>query len=181
MKVRHVTARLQCPAFIVCSTMRVPSTSSLVPPGTEYFTSDLLHDTLTSSKVGFSIAIAARLPVMAILASRPGIKISVICNGAALQDYDDESEEPQPNVVTKYVGAVSGAEFGVQWEITAPWLPYTILFEYWLDWKKVSGKYYKQMNYRHPAYTYLEEGASTTVNGQEFLHKFAFAALAVGK
>ncbi|KAF3036906.1 hypothetical protein E8E12_003340 [Didymella heteroderae] len=87
---------------------------------------------------------------MAILASRPGIKIIVVCNGAPLQEYeDDDAEDQDGSVVSTYIEAVSGAEFGVQWEITSPWPPYTILFECWLDQK----------------YSYL--------------HKFAFAALTV--
>jgi hypothetical protein len=118
---------------------------------------------------------------MAILPSRPGIEITVKSNGAALQEYEDDDDDPQPNVVTKYVEAVSGAEFGVQWEITSPWPPYTILFEYWLDQKKVSGKYCQQIYYGRPCYSHLEEGALAVVNGQEFMHKFAFAALTVGK
>jgi hypothetical protein len=119
---------------------------------------------------------------MAILPSRPGIKISVMCNGAPLQEYeDDDADDQDGTVVSNYIEAVSGAEFGVQWEITSPWPPHTILFEYWLDQKKVSGKYCKQVYFRHPAYVYLEEGASTVVDGQTYLHKFAFAALTVGE
>lgn len=118
---------------------------------------------------------------MAILPTRPGVKITVVCNGAPLQKYDDDDEETQPNVVSKYIEAISGAEFGVQWEIFSPWPPYTILFEYWLDQKKISGKYCKPAFFQHPVYIYLEEGASTVPNGQTYLHKFAFAALDIGR
>ncbi|KAF1928526.1 uncharacterized protein M421DRAFT_4995 [Didymella exigua CBS 183.55] len=83
-------------------------------------------------------------------------------------------------VASKYIEAVSGAEFAVQWKISSPWPPATILFEYWLDQKKVGGRYCKQELYKRPAYIYLMEGARTVVNGQEFVHKFAFAALDVG-
>lgn len=54
---------------------------------------------------------------MAILEPHPGVNISVICNGAALHEYDDEDEDAQPATATKYVEAESGAEFGVQWEL----------------------------------------------------------------
>ena len=64
---------------------------------------------------------------MAILPSRPGIEITVKCNGANLQEYEDDDDDPQPDVVTKYVEAVSGAEFGVQWEIIAPWPPHYLV------------------------------------------------------
>lgn len=119
---------------------------------------------------------------MTILASRPGIKITVVCNGASLEEYeDDDVDEQTDTVASKYIEAVSGAEFGVQWEITAPWPPYTILFEYWLDQKRVGSRYCQPVNFRSPSYTHLEKGASTTVNGQSYLQKFAFTALTVGR
>jgi hypothetical protein len=118
---------------------------------------------------------------MVILPSRPGINITVKCNGASLQEYEDEDEDAQPNVVTKYVEAISGAEFGVQWEIAAPWPAYTVLFDIYIDQKWVTGRFCKQVHFKPPKCIHLEEGALSVVNGQGFLHKFAFAALDVGK
>lgn len=118
---------------------------------------------------------------MAILPERPGIKISIVCNGAPLEEYDDDDEEPQLNTVFKYVEAVSGAEFAIQWDISAPWPPASILFDYWLDQKKVGGRFCMQALCKPPTYTYCLKGATTAVNGLGFEHKFAFAALDVGK
>ena len=119
---------------------------------------------------------------MAILPSRPGIKISIVgCNGAVFQEYDDDEEKSQPNAVDKYVEAVSGVEFGIRWELTSPWPPYTILFQFEVDQKWVGGTYCKPENFKHPAYTGTHVGATAIVNGQGFLHKFAFAALDIGK
>jgi hypothetical protein len=117
---------------------------------------------------------------MAILPSRPGIKISIVCNGAALQEYNDDEEEPNNNIVSKYIEAISGAEFGIHWKLTPPWPPYTVLLEYRLDQKYVAGTYCKLVHFKHPSYSGLDEGVTTTTNGQYFLHKFAFAALAIG-
>ena len=120
---------------------------------------------------------------MAILASRPEIKISIICDGAPLQEYDDHDdhdEELPATVISKYIEAVSGAEFGIQWQISSPWPPHSVMFEYWLDQKEASGECCTQVNYKGQSYTYTEEGAITVVDGQSYLHKFAFAALDVG-
>ncbi|KAJ8111165.1 hypothetical protein OPT61_g6169 [Boeremia exigua] len=116
---------------------------------------------------------------MAVLPSRPGIKMSIVCDGAALQEYDDNDEEPQPNSVSKYIEAISGAEFAIRGELTPPWQPSTVLLYYYLDQKQVSGRFLKQVNYRVPSWTALEEGPITVVDGQSFLHKYAFAALRV--
>ncbi|KAJ4311792.1 hypothetical protein N0V94_007773 [Neodidymelliopsis sp. IMI 364377] len=116
---------------------------------------------------------------MAILPTSPGIKISIVCNGAILQEYNDDDDEPEPETVTKYIESISGAEFGIRWDITSPWPPYTILFEYFLDQKKASGKYAKPTFFKHPSYVYVEEGATSTVDGQSYLHKFAFAPLTI--
>jgi hypothetical protein len=85
---------------------------------------------------------------MAILPSRPGIKISIVCNGAALQEYNDDEEEPNNNIVSKYIEAISGAEFGIHWKLTPPWPPYTVLLEYRLDQKYVAGTYCKLVHFK---------------------------------
>ena len=104
------------------------------------------------------VAIAASTLTMAILASRPGIKIIVVCNGAPLQEYeDDDAEDQDGSVVSTYIEAVSGAEFGVQWEITSPWPPYTILFECWLDQKYVSGICCEPVHFKNLPFIHLVE------------------------
>jgi hypothetical protein len=118
---------------------------------------------------------------MAILPTWPGIKISITCNGAILQEYNDDDDEPQPGTVTKYIESISGAEFGIHWDITSPWPPYTVLFEYFLDQKKASGKYAKSTCFKHPSFVHVEEGATSVVNGQGYLHKFSFAPLTIGE
>lgn len=118
---------------------------------------------------------------MAILPSHLGIKISVICNGAPLQEYKDEDAEENDTVVSKYVEAASGAEFSMRAEITPPWPPYTIMLRYYLDGKRVGSNFCKQEHYNYPPYIVRKGGASKVVNGQEFLQRFAFTALDVGK
>lgn len=116
---------------------------------------------------------------MAIVTARPGIKISVVCNGAALQEYDDDDQEPHDNVVSKYIEATSGAEFGILCELFPPWPPSRVLLKYFLDHKKVCSKFLRPVNYTRN-FKYLRKGSKSLGNGQVYLHQFAFAALTVG-
>ncbi|KZM22349.1 hypothetical protein ST47_g6512 [Ascochyta rabiei] len=116
---------------------------------------------------------------MAVLPSQPAIEVSVVCNGAALQEYEDDEDAPNGTVMTKYVEAVSGAEFHVRWTITKPWPQYTILFELWLDQKYTDSEFAQQKHFNDPSYSSTIEGATSMINGQSFLHKFCFAALTV--
>lgn len=118
---------------------------------------------------------------MAILPSRPGIDISIVCSGVILQEHEDEDEEPNHAVVSRYIEAVSGAEFGIRGVITSPWPPHTILFDIYIDQKKASGAYCEQKRFKPPSCTFTKEGVTTVANGQTYLHKFAFAALTVGQ
>src|SRR5690242_904425 len=116
---------------------------------------------------------------MAIVPAHLGIKISIVCNGAALQEYDDDDQEPHDTMVSKYIEATSGAEFGILCELFPPWPPYTVLLDYFLDHKWVWGTFLEPVNYKRD-FSHLEEGPETISNGQAFRHQFAFAALTVG-
>lgn len=55
---------------------------------------------------------------MAILPDRPGLEVHVLLQGQELIEYQDEHDEEQmPHRVVRYIEAVSGAEFGVQFEL----------------------------------------------------------------
>jgi hypothetical protein len=55
---------------------------------------------------------------MAILDSLPGVEITVVVNGEDLHEYQDTDMEDEENTVTKYVEAVTGANFAIK--ITMP-------------------------------------------------------------
>ncbi|KAF9693595.1 hypothetical protein EKO04_008533 [Ascochyta lentis] len=116
---------------------------------------------------------------MAVLPSQPGIEVSVVCNGAPLHEYDDDEDAPIDTVVTKYVEAVSGAEFGVRWTITQPWPKFSLLFYAYVDRKLVNDAFATQEHFKEPSCSTTIKGADSMVNGQRFLHKFCFAALTV--
>ncbi|KAJ4986210.1 hypothetical protein SVAN01_08257 [Stagonosporopsis vannaccii] len=119
---------------------------------------------------------------MAILPAHPSIKISIVCNGVALPEYDDNDQESQNDVISKYIEATSGAEFGILCELSSPWPPYTVHLTYFLDQKRACSKLIRSVKnsssskYK-PSYTKLVEGLTTASNGQTYLHKFVFAAL----
>lgn len=118
---------------------------------------------------------------MAILPSHPGIKISIVSNEAVLQEYEDDDGDAQPNVVNRYIEAISGADFGIRYHISEPWPPYTILLKYCIDQKRVGSEYAKLELHKPAPYVYTKEGARSVVNGERFLHKFCFAALTIGE
>ena len=62
---------------------------------------------------------------MAILASVPGIEVTIWCNGSQLQEYpDDGGEGIEPTVehktITKYVESTADAEFSIRFTIMPP-------------------------------------------------------------
>lgn len=118
---------------------------------------------------------------MAILPAHPGINISTVCNGVALEEYTDDDEGTHTNVVSRYVEAISGAELSIKCELTAPWPPYSILLDYHLDQKWMCGNLIRSASYKAPYYSCIREGSKTATNVQTFLHNFTFAELTIGK
>jgi hypothetical protein len=119
---------------------------------------------------------------MAVLDAYPGIKVQIVVNGAPLQEYDDDDDESAtPNTVTKYVEAVSGAEFQIQHDITQPWPQHEMLLECIVDQHKVVGAVLNKGNYRGSSYRYVKEGAISYKEGHQFIQRFRFAQLSIGK
>lgn len=50
---------------------------------------------------------------MAIHNDYPGLKVEIVVNGQALQEYEDKSDKANAKVVTRYVEARAGAAFSV--------------------------------------------------------------------
>jgi hypothetical protein len=118
---------------------------------------------------------------MAILPSQPGIKVSIVdSRGTAFQEFPDDDAEHSDKVVSKYIEATSGSEFRIRWELTSPWPAHTLLLWFYVDSKCVGGVYCHQRKYGRVKYTDTQAGASSIVDGRNFLHKFAFAALDIG-
>ena len=52
---------------------------------------------------------------MAILSTYPDLQVNVYVDGKSLQEYDDDEHPPTSDTVTKYMEAVSGAAFEIQY------------------------------------------------------------------
>lgn len=119
---------------------------------------------------------------MAILPSHPGIKITIVdSREVAFQEYPDADADNSDKVVSTYIEATSGTEFGIRWEITSPWPAHTLLLYPYVDGKPVDGTYCLSDNYGRQPYVYTSFGARSMVSGERFIQKFAFAALDIGK
>jgi hypothetical protein len=118
---------------------------------------------------------------MAILPSHPGIKISIVdSRGAAFQEFPDDAEHSD-KLVSRYIEVRSGAEFCIRWDLTAPWPDHTLLLYFYVDEKPVGGIYCLSDSYGILPYTGTHVGATSVVDGEGFMQKFAFAALDIGK
>lgn len=52
------------------------------------------------------------------MTSKKAIEVKVLVNGTAAQEYNDDDEENnEPNIVTRFIEALSGLEFEVQYEL----------------------------------------------------------------
>ena len=116
---------------------------------------------------------------MAITTAAPRIKTQVLVDGAALEEYEDDEEHTEPNSVTKYVEAKSGAEFAIRSRFTEQ-PQYDILTRILLDGKYVMGQL-AILKYFHG--DFLEQtahGVRSNKGGQWVLSKFAFSDLKTG-
>ncbi|THX60033.1 hypothetical protein D6D06_01596 [Aureobasidium pullulans] len=84
----------------------------------------LSHWSLASQVVALGCALLSNLTtntsllrswiIMAILHSLPGVEITVVVDGEDLHEYQDTDMEDEENTVTKYVEAVTGANFAIK-------------------------------------------------------------------
>jgi hypothetical protein len=91
------------------------------------------------------------LRTMAILQGCPGVKVTIVSNGQALNEYPDEDmafknadySVPLSRRAMEYIECTSDTEFGIKWEITPeykPDVPHTALrFRAFLDGKGIGG------------------------------------------
>ena len=112
----------------------------------------------------------------------PGLHITLSSNGADLEEYEDESdEEPQPNIISRYVEAISGCNFcvhfraGPSFGLTPPkdCLTCTVF----LDGKSTISKIFDLHDRHRGIYDKSIEGVDKNVNGNRMCETFKFADL----
>ncbi|KAF3007689.1 hypothetical protein E8E13_009336 [Curvularia kusanoi] len=115
---------------------------------------------------------------MAVLPGQPSISVSIVSSdGRALPEFvDDDADDSNDNVICRYIEATSAMEFGIRWEVAPP-SPHSVMLEFKVDGKWAGGEYGKLEMLARGPYASIHAGVTSVVNGQSFLHKFAFAAL----
>ncbi|KEQ87734.1 hypothetical protein M438DRAFT_342867 [Aureobasidium pullulans EXF-150] len=97
---------------------------------------------------------------MAILDSLPGVKVTVVVDGEDLHEYQDTDMEDEENTVTKYVEAVTGANFAIKFkgsrelEYKGEYLSLEVL----VDGLCIDRPLIGRERTRKGSYTYLSEG-----------------------
>ncbi|KAF2651343.1 hypothetical protein K491DRAFT_719903 [Lophiostoma macrostomum CBS 122681] len=111
---------------------------------------------------------------MAILSDVPGLRVEVHVAGSALKEYDDD-ETPPPKTVTKYIEAVSGAEFVIKYFFDRPFpTTYGVEAQIYVDGKRVGVDLNQAANLL-VARAKVWEGGRVFVNGESFRSKFRFS------
>ena len=117
---------------------------------------------------------------MAITDSHPRIKIEIISNGAPLREYVDQEEEDAPNAVTKYIEAVSSAEFQIGCTLTTPFPETAILYQIYLDGKFTRGFFSMLDDYKPPLAHFKVSGLCHSDGQDWFQSNFCFSSLTIG-
>lgn len=117
---------------------------------------------------------------MAVLPDCPGLKAEVVVNGEALLEYDDDEHNGHPRTVTKYVEAISGANFEIHLSFELPFpKDYGMMVFTKIDGitqnKKIIGKE------RLFESVFNLSGAKEHAAGSSILRKYRFSALIVGE
>lgn len=115
---------------------------------------------------------------MAILTEVPGLDMSIIVNGQALEELFDEDEETQPTEKVVYVESHPGTSFGVQYHFDNSAFPHEedLQCTIYMDGKAVvSNLVFLKGRHRKPMYEFSYK--SCNKNGASFRQKFLFAAI----
>lgn len=118
---------------------------------------------------------------MAVTKKNPRLKVFVSVDGAALEEYVDEDDERQVDSVTKYVEAISGAEFTIDVELLKPWPGSSILLDFYIDGKFMRGSFIMQKDFTGPSVKICIAGVLHLEGKEWYIRKFCFSDLVVGK
>jgi hypothetical protein len=116
---------------------------------------------------------------MAVLDDIPGLDVRIHVNGSPLVEYDDDDSEPAPKKVTKYIEAISGARFDVQYEFKESFRAKDgIVAEVYVDGKWMTGSVFKACDVygRHAISSRKER-----VGNEYYERPFTFSQLSIGR
>lgn len=118
---------------------------------------------------------------MVILPACPGLKVEVAVAGQALKEHDDNYEtNAKPKTVTKYVEAVSGANFEIAISFEKPFPDkHAVRAIVYVDGEDVARPIIRESALLKR--TRKIQGATLRVEGKRVLRKFRFSKLNVGE
>jgi len=117
---------------------------------------------------------------MAVLSGYPGLKVEILVHGAALQEYDNESEPETADKISKYIESKSGEHFAILFTVSEPFQRGNLAVKIFLDGERVSHKHYDADELFDPA-GHEVDGESTKSGTQTFKHKYVFAVAETSK
>jgi hypothetical protein len=119
---------------------------------------------------------------MAVLDGVPGLEVTVLANGAPLEEYIDADEETSRYKAVQYVEAVSGAEFQVKHCISSAFKVKGsnrgVKIELHLDGKYV-GSHILLRNRIHSEHIF--KGVQEKVDNQCIVRRMCFSELEIGE
>lgn len=127
---------------------------------------------------------------MAILPNCPGLEVNVLIQGQKAVEYHDEHEEGRtPNRVVRYIEAVSGADFGVRFELKQDVAIQKQQFQFkaeaYIDGAHVDGVcipdrcFVYEGGYRISKYTFT--GVKHTIGSEQYKRPFKFSEVQTGE
>lgn len=121
---------------------------------------------------------------MAITQETPGLEVHVECNGARLQEFDEDDGETTTTTVTKYIEAKSAAEFAVHIEVHRPFSRYAMIVKLYIDGKSVCSRIIGDHQYQRAKGSVKRVFNNTVTKiaeGQCTLRMFCFSELQIGE
>ncbi|KAF1921825.1 hypothetical protein BDU57DRAFT_545226 [Ampelomyces quisqualis] len=114
---------------------------------------------------------------MATTTKIPKVKVDVLVDNIALQQYEDDEEgQVSPATVTKYIEAQSGAEFVLR-NVFDEKPKYDVKVRVYMDGSYVCGEILRLKGFHKGTYKQTIDGARSTKDGMWVLAKFSFSDL----
>lgn len=120
-----------------------------------------------------------------------GLTVEVLVNDSPLKEYDDidnhddeREDSVSPGTVTKFIEAVSGAEFKIRYCFSKSFIDglgrkQGIILEAFVDGKGVASNVWEKWELQKKAERFMR-GATSVVNGTNFMSNFYFLGIPLG-
>jgi hypothetical protein len=116
---------------------------------------------------------------MAVTQDNPSIKASIVVNGVALQEYDDDEGQAESTAVTKYVEAITGAEFAIQYRFDKK-PKHHVRVNFLLDGKEITGQYTFPEDFIRSSLVQTSYGVISDDGNKWQVQNYAFSDLQTG-